>query len=141
MSVGVSSSGANIAQPSRGYGPGSSPAWRFEYYATYYYNNLIWVLGYWGDNADDVNAARDTDVRTTMLRHGNYDYVNESVEWDESISERAMPNSLDYTEKPTWFGDCPWPPIGPDVAGYVSDIPAKARWDAYLVSGDLDDLF
>jgi hypothetical protein len=34
-----------------------------------------------------------------------------------------------------------WPPIGPDVAGYVKDNPAKDRWDDFVVSGNIDDLF
>lgn len=43
--------------------------------------------------------------------------------------------------KPSWFGSLDWPPFGPDVNGIVKTIPAKARWDAYISSGNLSDLF
>ena len=80
-------------------------------------------------------------VASTMLRHGNYDYYNSAVMWDEDISDRAIPHSLFYGSKPSFFGDEAWPPIGSDVPGHVTNIPAKTRWDAYEISGDLDDLF
>ena len=28
-----------------------------------------------------------------------------------------------------WCQETPWPPIGPDVAGYANDIPAKRRFE------------
>jgi hypothetical protein len=46
-----------------------------------------------------------------------------------------------YSSKPAYFGSLQWPPIGPDVAGLVTDSPARARWNAYSTSGNLDILF
>jgi hypothetical protein len=83
----------------------------------------------------------DADVAATMIRHGNYDYYHNSVVWDGDIASQTIPASLIYTSKPGYFGALQWPPIGPDVAGHVNNIPAKARWDTYLVSGNLADLF
>jgi hypothetical protein len=83
----------------------------------------------------------DADVAATLIRHGNYDYYNKAVVWDSSIVSRTIPDSLLYTSKPTFFGSLQWPPIGPDVSGLVTSIPARARWIAYLSSGNLDDLF
>ena len=83
----------------------------------------------------------DAKVKATLLRHGNYDYYNHATIWDPAISIHAIPASLFYSSKPSYFGSLQWPPIGPDVPGYVTDIPAKARWHAYLVSGSLRDLF
>ena len=112
----------------------------------------VYVLG-WGA-PDSVNPSADatiwtgwtgpipdTNVKATLIRHGNYDYYNKGVVWDSNISSRTIPNSLIYSSKPGYFGTLQWPPIGPDVAGLVMPIPAKARWDAYLSSGRLDDLF
>jgi hypothetical protein len=82
----------------------------------------------------------DARCAATMWREGNYDYFGNLVRWDGGLT-RAVPNSLYLSAKPSWFGSLTWPPIGPDVAGYVTNIPAKARWDAYVSSSNLNDLF
>jgi hypothetical protein len=84
----------------------------------------IWALGVMHPDADDPNVA------ATLLRHGNYDYVNHDTIWDESIEERTLPASLYLSAKPAWFGDVPWPPIGPDVDGLSQKIPAQLRFEA-----------
>jgi hypothetical protein len=119
------------------------------------YDSAIYVLGF--PTADSTSlggyssvawnswskstSAPDPDVKTTLLRHGNYDYYNKSVVWDSNIASHAIPASLVYASKPSFFGALQWPPIGPDVSGLVTSIPAKARWDAFLGSGVLADLF
>ena len=83
--------------------------------------NAIWVLGV-GSGVDDLNVA------ATLLRHGNYDYVTNSVVWDPGIADHNLPDSLYLSGKPDWWcQESPWPPIGPDVAGYANDIPATRR--------------
>lgn len=84
----------------------------------------IWRLGYGG-----VDWAGDTNVKATLLRHGNFDYVTDSVAWDPTIADHNLPASLYRESKPSWFGNVPWPPIGPDVAGYVNKIPAELRFE------------
>ena len=82
---------------------------------------VIWVLGV-GSGVNDPNVA------ATLLRHGNYDYVTNSVKWDPGISSHDLPDSLYLTRMPAWWcQETPWPPIGPDVPGYRNDIPAKRR--------------
>ena len=88
-----------------------------------------------------TRSLPDTRVASTLIRHGNYDYYHHAVVWDSGITSHVLPNSLIYGAKPDFFNSLQWPPIGPDVSGFVSDIPAKARWDAYILSGNLDDLF
>lgn len=83
----------------------------------------------------------DAKVKATLLRHGNYDYFNKAAVWDPEISDQALPASLVYSSKPSYFGSLPWPPFGPDVAGFATRNPAKARWDAYQASGNKSDLF
>jgi len=81
----------------------------------------IWVLGV-GSGVDDPKVA------ATLLRHGNFDYVTNSVVWDPKISNHDLPDSLYLSKMPEWWcRETPWPPIGPDVNGYYNDIPAKRR--------------
>jgi PKD repeat protein len=83
----------------------------------------------------------DTNVKATLIRHGNYDYVNQAVLWESSIANHVLPTSLYLQSAPSWYGAHAFPAIGPDVAGYTQNTPASARWAAYLVSGRLADLF
>lgn len=112
----------------------------------------VYVLG-WGepDSADGTSCGSpftgwsgtypDANVAATLLRHGNYDYYNDATVWDGGISARDIPSSLFYDSKPSFFGSLAWPAIGPDLGTMVNDIPAKARWDRYVISGTLSDLF
>ena len=72
----------------------------------------------------------DPKVKATLLRHGNYDYMTRSTIWDPSIADHNLPASMYLTSKPSWFGDLPWPPIGPDVPGLVNTIPAQVRFES-----------
>ena len=87
------------------------------------------------------NVYPDPAVKSTILRHGNYDYYHKDVVWDPAIATRTIPASMFYSSKPAYFGSLQWPPIGSDVAGLVTDIPARARWNTYQASGNLDVLF
>jgi hypothetical protein len=83
---------------------------------------LIWALGI-------MHGVDDPGVAATLLRHGNYDYVNNATVWDPAIAERTLPPSLYLTARPAWFGAVPFPPIGPDVAGLAGKIPAQLRFE------------
>jgi hypothetical protein len=105
--------------------PGKSN--RYEVLPGQSYNDwserAIWVLGV-GSGVDDVAVA------ATLLRHGNFDYVTNSVIWDAGNADHNLPDSLYLSRMPAWWcRETPWPPIGPDVSGYTSDIPAKRRFD------------
>jgi hypothetical protein len=82
----------------------------------------------------------DANVLATLLRNANYDYYNHAVVYASGLGH-DVPASLFYSSKPSWFGSLAWPAIGPDVSGYVTDIPAQRRWKNYQSSGNLDDLF
>lgn len=111
--------------------------------------SYIYQLGY--PNADNssytpsttwtgwTDALPDAAVESTLIRHGNYDYYTDSqYEWADADHDIA--DSLFYGSKPDYFGALAWPPIDP-FTPTAGDTPAKARWDAYLVSDDIDDLF
>jgi hypothetical protein len=65
----------------------------------------------------------DLNVKNTMLRHGNYDYLNHSIGWDAAIADHAIPPSHFRSSKPVWFGNLPWPPFG--IARQSATAPAK----------------
>jgi PKD repeat protein len=117
-----------------------------------YSQSCIYRLGYANMTDNDYAPAvawpstygltyPDARVKSTLLRHGNYDYYNKATQWDAAIADHTLPASLYYSSKPAYFGSLQWPPIGPDVAGYVTDIPAKVRWETYQTSGNKRDLF
>ena len=61
---------------------------------------VIWALGI-------MHGVDDPNVAATLLRHGNYDYVNQDTIWDPSITNHSLPPSLYLTSKPAWFGAVP----------------------------------
>jgi len=83
----------------------------------------------------------DTNVKATLIRHGNFDTVNDAVVWDPNIINRVLPASLYLSSTPSWFGALDLPAVGPDVPGYARHIPASARWAAFQASGNVADLF
>jgi hypothetical protein len=85
----------------------------------------IYVLGHSTDGGSDDNK-----VVTTIYRHGNYDYVTNSVVWNPNNSNHNLPASLYLSQKPNWWcQETPWPAIGPDVNGYATKIPAQRRFE------------
>jgi slime mold repeat-containing protein/pectate lyase-like protein len=110
--------------------------------------NVLGVTGvsnlYQGQrNDDDVQvydlggAPGDPNVVGTLLRFGNWDAVHGCV-WDDAaghcldaaaVQALALPASLYLSAKPSWFGDLPWPSIGPDVNPMDGRIPAQVRFE------------
>ena len=86
----------------------------------------VYKFGYPANCA--VSTVSDPQVASTLLRTGNYDYFTGGTVWDPAYPEKPLRPSLYLTGKPDYFGAVPWPPIGPDVTGLVSDIPAKLRF-------------
>jgi hypothetical protein len=76
----------------------------------------------------------DLNVASTMIRHGNYDYLNDSIAWDSGIADHTIPNSYFRTSKPAYFGSLNWPPFDPaSPPGAFNDlnisrIPAGYRY-------------
>lgn len=55
---------------------------------------------------DGTQQQRDLKVKATLLRHGNWDSLNNAVIWDANIPDHTIPNSLYLTGKPSWWGVC-----------------------------------
>lgn len=94
----------------------------------------IWKLGYdperWGMYADPKTLS-------TAIRHGNFDYLTNSVRWDSTISDHTLPNSLYLLAKPAFFGSRTWPWIQPEGTPQVYSLPAKDRFDGVDSSGSV----
>jgi hypothetical protein len=105
----------------------------------------IYRLGYpnMGNNAysdtnppsNANNGGLDSKVKATLLRHANYDYLHRDVVWDPAVPDHELPPSLYLPGRAAWWGDTPWPPIGPDVPGLTHEIPAQARFEKLQAVG------
>jgi len=93
----------------------------------------IYRLGY-VNAGDDNPAGNDPKVKATVLRHGNWDGVSQSVIWNANIADTNLPPSLYQTNKPAWWGDLAWPPYGGDRYPMVGVLPAEARFLSTLVT-------
>lgn len=80
----------------------------------------------------DFGEMGKSDVAYTSLwQHGNYDTVNQSVQWNAAISTRTLPASLYLAAKPAWWpAGSAWPWVGPDLTPMIGTLPAKARSDS-----------
>jgi hypothetical protein len=88
----------------------------------------IFLLG-WDDWAP---YPVDPQVAATTIRHGNFDYVTNSVKWDPNISAQSLPSSLYLSAKPAFFNagsGYTWPWVDPTGATKLYTLPAKARFD------------
>jgi hypothetical protein len=89
----------------------------------------IFLLG-WDDYSPN---PVDPNVAATALRHGNFDYLTNSVTWDPTISDHALPSSMYLSGKPAFFNagsGYTWPWVDPTGATRLYTQPAKARFDA-----------
>ena len=89
----------------------------------------IYNLG-WGTAECSTGIGNDPLVASTLMRWGNYDVVNGAAQWNSAEvpsglnqyansvpSSHGLPPSFYLPAKPGWWGNIPWPPIGPDVSG------------------------
>lgn len=106
----------------------SDVGWRYEYESSpggsYPPGIILYRYGVCGYN----QHTADPKAKSTTLRHGNYDYLRNQVEWDPSIADQNIPVSMYLSQKPGWYGNLAWPSFGPDVPGYRRMIPAEYRF-------------
>ena len=109
--------------------PGKMSDWMYQATRSMLGAPAIWLLG-WDDWPP---YPIDPGVAATALRHGNYDYVTNTVVWDPKITDHALPASLYLTQKPAFFNTgkgYTWPWVDPVGMTKVYVLPAKARYDA-----------
>jgi len=101
-----------------------------------------YTLGY-GESADDGSSGFDsiTPYNTTFL-HGDYASATNAVSWANGVTH-SIPPSFYLSSKPGWFGNVPWPAIGPDVTGglpnsygYAYAIPAEVCYENVMGGTD-----
>ena len=87
-------------------------------------------------NTLDGCQQLDRNVKNTIIRHGNYDYVNNAVVWDPNIPDHTIPDSLFTTQAESIargmiWGNLTFPPINPanPSAVTVDSIPAGYRFN------------
>jgi hypothetical protein len=101
----------------------------------------VYVLGYSG-SGEHQPLGNDPLVLSTMVRWGNHDYATNQTHWNADeipaglpIPTHVLPASLFLSERPAWWGQTAWPPIGPDVtggqdpAGHAHKIPAQVCYE------------
>jgi len=92
-------------------------------------SHKVWSLGF-DENRIEPSGIIDPKVEETILRHGNFDYVSNSTQWDPLISSQDIPDSLYLTEKPSWWpSGTRWPCIGSDLDPMICELPAKQRFE------------
>jgi hypothetical protein len=111
--------------------PGQMSGWVYETlgWQQPFAQPAIWMLGWNG--APPYTA--DTNVLALTLRHGNFDYLSNSVRWDPGISDHNLPNSLYLTNKPAFFGSRTWPWVQPEgTTQQVFSLPAQDRFNGVI---------
>jgi len=83
----------------------------------------MWSVGFQSDGTQEPKTV------TTLLRHGNFDYVTKAAVWDSASPNHMLPNSLYMTQAPPFMNGYDWPWVDP-VTGQARTLPAKARFDA-----------
>jgi hypothetical protein len=109
--------------------PGKMNGWVYEATRRTLGLPTIWLLGW----DDWLPHPIDPNVAATTLRHGNYDYVTNSVVWDPNITDHTLPASLYLKQKPEFSNagkGYTWPWVDPLGTTKVYTLPAKARYDA-----------
>jgi hypothetical protein len=67
----------------------------------------------------------DTKTLTTSLVFGNYRNADNNLTWERNVPSgynpahpsQTLPASFYLSSKPSWWGNLPWPAIGPDITG------------------------
>jgi len=75
----------------------------------------IYRTGYVYDS-DNGASGNSANVFDTLLRHGDWNCVQNAVIWNGTDSHE-LPASLYLSAKPSWMGSAlNWPPIGPEIS-------------------------
>lgn len=97
-------------------------------------------FGFGGSGSEDTGTFPGDNATpyTTGIIQGDYNYADSTTHWaaggyvDSGSYDHTLPASMYLTSKPVWFGNTPFPVIGPDVtggqdtSGHVHAIPAEA---------------
>lgn len=82
------------------------------------------VYGYWDIGLGGYTYGSTNPLNSAFV-HGTYTLANAGVIWASGVTH-TLPSSL-WTTKPSWWGTAPWPAIGPDTSGGLSDANGLAH--------------
>jgi parallel beta-helix repeat protein len=83
------------------------------------------------NNPGGLLQELDLNVKVTLIRHGNFDYLTGTTKWDPAIPNQNIPASLYYQSRPAWWpSDVAFPPIGPELSPMNGMNPAYNRFKA-----------
>jgi hypothetical protein len=104
------------------------------YYDHSSFQNLL------GNQTLDIQNEKNTSVN--LLEHGNV--INSKVKWNDTITDRNLPNSLYLKTMPTFLDGKSWPAFGPGIQN-GRKLPAQIRYESIKTSSqnpdsDKDDL-
>jgi hypothetical protein len=68
-----------------------------------------------------------SEVQASAFVNGNYSFATGETSWMSRAV--ALPGSLYYGSKPSWWTSLPFPPIGPDTTPFNGQIPAQVRFN------------
>jgi hypothetical protein len=89
----------------------------------------VWLLGW-----DDASPQPyDPATAPTTVRHGNFDYLTNGLQWAPNTADQTLPDSLYLSKKPDFFNagsGYTWPWVDPLGSTKLYTLPAKARHDA-----------
>jgi len=109
---------------------GQMAGWVYENNQGLFGPRAIWMLGW-----DDWSPyPHDSQVAATAIRHGNWDYVNNSITWDPNITDHSISSTAYIPLGPPRFwpqsGGYTWPWVDPAGTTKLYRLPAKVRYDA-----------
>jgi hypothetical protein len=96
----------------------------------------VYKIGYFfswnGEDGTTPKLTNDTITVNDVLRDDNWDCVtttNNGIVYDPTVTNQTLVSSLYLTNKPSWFGNLPWPPVDPTKpsAAVPTAIPAGYR--------------
>lgn len=88
----------------------------------------VFSLGYANGSDDGSFNGDNTDPYTTLINHGNWDAVHNSIQWSNNIPDRVIPQSYYLASKPSFFGILTWPAFNPTNSPVTTNLPAGYRY-------------
>lgn len=89
-------------------------------------NRSIWISGW--DTDFVPSPATDPNVVSTLIRDGNWDWLQGKQSWHTTPQTYPISSSIYLSGKPAFFGSNAWPWVDPS-SGAVNTLPAKVRYD------------
>lgn len=102
-------------------------------YSSYVYETAYpWEadpVGLWKLGVGQDWGPEDPKVLSSVIRHGNFDYVNKRIVWNPDNPDHDLPPSLYLEKKPDFFKNRTWPWVQPENTVMLYSLPARERFD------------